>query len=132
MLKLPFSFHQVWVVTETQTASVSKSNGGSFFQKQWKRLLAGLFFPVKQQVNSVTGFERASFMDNTCLNTRITHRKMRYTHRDGHTGTETELRKHKPPCTTYLIHTQNIHLKNILKNIHTEKQKAKRHALTKR
>lgn len=57
MLRLPFRFHQAWVVTETQAAPVRKSNGGSFFQKQWKKLLAGLFFPVKQQMNSVTGLK---------------------------------------------------------------------------
>lgn len=73
MLRLPFRFHQAWVVTETQAAPVRKSNGGSFFQKQWKKLLAGLFFPVKQQMNSVTGFERATCMDNTYLQIQESH-----------------------------------------------------------
>ncbi|XP_043748587.1 uncharacterized protein LOC122687293 [Cervus elaphus] len=66
-------FHQPWGVTETQTSSVSKSNRGSFSRSSGRDCGLICFLPVKHQMDSVTGFGRATCMDNTCLQTLKSH-----------------------------------------------------------
>lgn len=57
--KWPLKFHEAWVVPETHTASLRKSNRASFSRSNGRQC-RGSPTPIEHQMNSVTVFERAS------------------------------------------------------------------------